>query len=104
MKTKEQIEAFIMGVQETFERGDIIDERKQLDWIVTDIPLKWSIKACWVKSIKRYPLVNPMTDLDDVFYYDDYYFSVPKDCTNRKLCAEIIDAIEVVNEYEFNEY
>jgi len=101
--TKEQLEAFIMGVQETFERGDQIDERKELNWIVTEIPSAWSIKAQWIKSVTRFPLVNPMTDKEDIYHYDDYYFQILTNQSKRKLCAEIIDAIEQVNLNDFNE-
>jgi hypothetical protein len=101
--TKEQIEAFIMGVQECTERGDQIDERKELNWIVTEIPSAWSIKAQWIKSVTRFPLVNPMTDKEDIYHYDDYYFQILTAQSKRKLCAEIIDAIEYVNNNEFNE-
>jgi len=101
--TKEQLEAFIMGVQETFERGDQIDERKELNWIVTEIPSAWSIKAQWIKSVTRFPLVNPMTDKEDIYHYDDYYFQILTAQSKRKLCAEIIDVIEYVNSNEFNE-
>jgi len=100
---KRQIEAFIMGVQETFERGDFIDERKELEWIVTEIPSAWSIKAFWVKAVTRFPKDNPMTDKDDIYHYDDYYFQILTAQSKRKLCAEIIDCIEYVNSNEFNE-
>jgi len=100
---KQQIEAFIMGVQETFERGDFIDERKELEWIVTELDSAWSIKAVWVKAVTRYPYNNPMTDKDDLYHYDDYYFQILTSESKRKLCAEIIDAIEQVNFNEFNE-
>ena len=101
--TKEQIEAFIMGVQETTERGDLIDERKELDWTVTEIPCAWSIKAQWIKAVTRFQLVNPMTDKDDIYHYDDYYFSILTSQSTRKLCKEVIDCIEYVNSNEFNE-
>lgn len=101
--TKEQIEAFIMGVVATFERGDSIDERKELQWIITEMPLKWSIKAMWIKSATHYKSSNPMTDKDSNYVYDDYYFSISTKESPRKLCSEILDTIDVINTFEFNE-
>ena len=47
-----------MGVQETTERGDTIDTRKELKWIVTEIPCAWSIKAQWIKAVTLAPIVS----------------------------------------------
>lgn len=102
--TKEQIESFIMGVQECTERGDLIDTRKNLIWIVTEIEnVGFNIKAEWIKSVTRYPLNNPMTDRDDDYHYDDYFFHIIKSQSKRKLCAEICDAIDYVNSNEFKD-
>jgi hypothetical protein len=101
--TKEQILAFIMGVQECTERGDQIDTRKELNWIVTEIPSGWSIKYQWIKSVTRFPLINPMTDKDDIYHYDDNFILILNAESKRKLCAEICDAIDYINSNEFNE-
>ena len=101
--TKEQIEGFIIGVQETTEQGNIIDARKNLQWTVTEIPCAWSIKVLWCKGITRFPKSNPMTDKDDVYHYDDNYIQVLTSQSKRKLCAEIVEVIEYINNVEFIE-
>lgn len=101
--TKEGIEAFIQGALAVYQFGDTIDERKELEFIVTEIPSAWSIKAVWIKSVTRFPLVNPMTDKDDVYHYDDYYFQVLTCSSPRKLASEIVDCLDYVNSNEFNE-
>lgn len=103
MKTKEEILAFILGVQLTTERGDTIDKDKQLQWSVSGGDIRWHIKAQWIKGVTRYPLVNPMTDKPDVYHYDDFYFSVSTTDSDQKLCKEICDAIDYINSNEFNE-
>jgi len=102
--SKEQIEAFIMGVQETTERGDTIDTRKELKWIVTEIPCAWSIKAQWIKAVTLAPIVSdPQLQDDNTYHFDDYYFSVLTSQSKQKLCKEICDAIDYINSNEFNE-
>ena len=99
--TKEQIEFFILGVQETIEYGDYIDPRKDLQWTVTEIPSGWSIKVTWTLGVTHYPASNPMTDREAEYHIDDYYFQILNTESKRKLCKEVVDAIEVVNENEF---
>ena len=103
MKTKEEVLAFILGVQETTERGDTIDKRKELTWSVSGGDVRWHIKAQWIKAVTRYPLVNPMTDKDDIYHYDDNFILILNAESKRKLCAEICDAIDYINSNEFNE-
>lgn len=102
--TKEQLEAFIMGVQETTERGEIIDTRKELEWIVTEIPSGWSIKSMWIKGVTLAPVVrDPQLQRDNVYHYDDNFIIILNSQSKRKLCAEICDAIDYINSNEFNE-
>lgn len=102
--TKEQIHAFIMGVQECTERGDTIDTRKELQWTVTEIPSGWSIKAQWIKAVTLAPNVSdPQLQRDNTYHYDDYFFQILNGQSKRKLCAEICDAIGYINSNEFNE-
>jgi hypothetical protein len=103
MKTKEEVLAFILGVQNCTERGDTIDKRKELTWTVSGGDVRWHIKAQWIKAVTRYPLVNPMTDKPDEYHYDDFYLSVSTTDTTRKFCSEICDAIDYINMNEFNE-
>jgi len=101
--TKEQIYAFILGVTECTERGDQIDKRKELEWTIAGGDVRWHIKAQWVKAVTRYPKSNPMTDRDDIYHYDDFYFSISPSDSPRKFCSEICDAIDYINQNEFNE-
>lgn len=102
--SKEQIEAFIMGVQETTERGDTIDTRKELQWIVTEIPFAWSIKAQWIKAVTLAPNASdPRLQEDNVYHYDDNFIIILNAESKRKLCSEIVDAIDYINSNEFNE-
>jgi hypothetical protein len=101
--TKEQIYAFILGVTECTERGDTIDKRKELEWTIAGGDVRWHIKAQWVKAVTRYPKSNPMTDRDDIYHYDDFYFSISPSDSPRKFCSEICDAIDYINMNEFNE-
>lgn len=101
--TKEQIEAFIIGVVSTFERGDSIDERKQVIWTVSHVDIRVHIKVDWIKSVTYYKTINPITDKDSDYVYDDYYFSVSSQDSPRKLASEILDAIDYINNFEFNE-
>ena len=101
--TKDQIYAFILGVCEHYQRGDVIDKHKELQWSISGGDVRWHIKAQWVKAVTRYPLVNPMTDRDDIYHYDDFYFSVSTTDTTDKFCSEICDAIDYINMNEFNE-
>jgi hypothetical protein len=102
--SKEQIEAFIMGVQETTERGDTIDTRKELQWIVTEIPSGWSIKSQWIKAVTLAPNVSdPQLQRDNVYHYDDNFIIILNAESPRKLCSEICDAIDYINSNEFNE-
>lgn len=104
MKTKEELLAFILGVQECTERGDTIDKRKELEWSVSGGDVRWHIKALWVKGVTLAPNVNnPMLQKDNTYHYDDFYFSVSTTDSARKLCSEICDAIDYINSNEFNE-
>lgn len=102
--TKEQIKGFVLGTQESFERGDFIDPDKNLTWTVKEYDTHFFIKAEWIKSITRYPAVNPIYDKDDEYHYDDNNFKILKVDSIRKLCAEIYDMIDYVNSNELNKY
>jgi len=102
--TKENIDGFIAGTQASYERGDTIDPRKELTFIVTDSGNKFHIKAIWIKGITSYPLVNPMTDKDDVHHFEDYYFSISRTDTIIKASDEIHEALDYVNLNQFLNY
>lgn len=105
MKTKEEILAFILGVQETTERGDTIEKRKELTWSVSGGDVIWHIKAQWIKGVTLAPNESdPRFQRDNVYHYDDFYFSVSTNDSTRKLCSEICDAIDYIKSNEFNEY
>ena len=102
--TKEQIEAFIQGALTVYQFGDTIDERKELEFIITEIPMAWSIKAVWIKGVTLAPVVSdPILQRDDIKHLDDYYFSVLTSQSPRKLAQEIVDCLDYVNSNEFNE-
>ena len=102
--TKEQILSFIDGVSETVQRGDTIDPRKELIWSITEIPSGWSIKYQWIKGITYAKVVSdPQLQMDNVKHYDDNFIVLLNCESKRKLCAEIVDAIDYVNSNEFNE-
>ena len=104
MKTKEELLAFINGVSETVQRGEIIDRRKELEWSVSGGDVRWHIKALWIKGVTLAPNVNnPMLQKDNTYHYEDFYFSVNTNDSPRKLCSEIVDAIDYINSNEFNE-
>jgi hypothetical protein len=102
--TKEMIDGFIAGTQASYERGDTIDPRKELTFIVTDSGNKFHIKAIWIKGITQYPLVNPMTDKDDVHHFEDYYFSISRTDTIIKASDEIHEAIDYINLNQYLNY
>jgi hypothetical protein len=102
--SKEMIDGFIAGTQASYERGDTIDPRKELTFIVTDSGNKFHIKAIWIKGITSYPLVNPMTDKDDVHHFEDYYFSVNKKASMTELSYEIHEALDYINLNQFLNY
>ena len=102
--TKEQILSFIDGVSECVQRGDTIDTRKELQWIVTEIPSGWSIKSQWIKAVTLAPNVSdPQLQRDNVYHYDDNFIIILNAESKRKLCSEIVDAIDYINSNEFNE-
>lgn len=104
MKTKEEVLAFILGVQLTTERGDVIDKRKELEWSVSGGDIRWHIKAQWIKGVTLAPSVSdPRLQKDNTYHYDDFYFSVSTSDSDQKLCKEICDAIDYINSNEFNE-
>jgi hypothetical protein len=102
--TKEMIDGFIAGTQASYERGDVIDPQKELTFIVTDSGNKFHVKAIWIKGVTRYPLSNPMTDLDDVHHFNDYYFSISRTDTIVKASDEIHEALDYVNLNQFLNY
>ena len=102
--TKEMIDGFIAGTQASYERGDVIDPQKELTFIVTDSGNKFHVKAIWIKGVTRYPLSNPMTDLDDVHHFNDYYFSVNKKASMTELSYEIHEVLDYVNLNQFLNY
>lgn len=95
----EQLLAFIDGVQESYEGGDIIDANKSLDWKITRHDNFFMIKANWIIEIKKSPIIdNPIYQLEDEILTEDYFFKIYFAHSNRKFCAEIIEALEIVNE------
>ena len=104
MKTKEEILAFIDGVSECVQRGDTIDTRKELTFTVSGGDVRWHIKAQWIKGVTIAPNESdPRFQRDNTYHYDDFYFSVSTNDSTRKLCSEIVDAIDYINSNEFNE-
>lgn len=102
--TKENIDGFIAGTQASYERGDVIDPQKELQWIVTEIPSGWSIKSQWIKAVTLAPNVSdPQLQRDNVYHYDDNFIIILNAESPRKLCSEICDAIDYINSNEFNE-
>lgn len=97
------LRAFIAGVQETTERGDTIDTRKELKWLIVDLEVGYSVKAQWIKAVTPAKGDDPRTMIDAIYHYDDYYFQVLNSQSLRKLCSEIVDAIDYINQNEFNE-
>ena len=102
--TNQDIHNFILGCVEIIKLNDSIDERKQLEFMVSQDGLKVHVKYIWFKSVKHYKSSNPITDRESEWTTDDNYFSLYKTDSLRKLAKEVNDAIEVVNENEFNEY
>lgn len=100
--TKDELLAFIAGVQECTENGDIIEKYKLLQWEVIDSNDYWFIKAVWICEIIKGSGDNPETSIDDKNIWNSYYFKIGKNNSLRKLCAEICDAIDVVNKNEIN--
>jgi hypothetical protein len=96
--TKEMIDGFIAGTQASYERGDTIDPRKELTFIVTDSGNKFHIKAIWIKEITYFPTNDPTIDIDTKYFFTDYYFSVNKTDTLRKLSHEIHETLDFINE------
>lgn len=87
------IDGFIAGTQASYERGDVIDPQKELTFIVTDSGNKFHVKAIW-----------PMTDLDDVHHFNDYYFSISRTDSIIKASDEIHEALDYVNLNQFLNY
>jgi len=96
--TKEMIDGFIAGTQASYERGDVIDPRKELTFVVTDGDDKFYIKAIWIKEITYFPTNDPTIDIDTKYFFTDYYFSVYKTDTLRKLSHEIHETLDFINE------
>ena len=98
------IEGFILGNQSSYERGDTIHPLKELTFIETDSANKFHVKAIWIKGITQYPLVNPMTDKDDMHHFEDYYFSISKSDTIIKASDEIHEALDYINLNQYLNY
>lgn len=102
--TNQDIHNFILGCVEMYQLNDSIDEQKQLEFIVSNDGFKFHVKYIWFTGVKHYKSNNPITDRESDWTTNDNYFSLYKTDSLRKLAKEVNDAIEVVNEYEFNEY
>ena len=102
--TNQDIHNFILGCVEMYQLNDSIDEQKQLEFIASNDGFKFHVKYIWFTGVKHYKSSNPITDRESDWTTNDNYFSLYKTDSLRKLAKEVNDAIEVVNEYEFNEY
>ena len=102
--TNQDIHNFILGCVEMYQLNDSIDEQKQLEFIISNDGFKFHVKYIWFTGVKHYKSNNPITDRESDWTTNDNYFSLYKTDSLRKLAKEVNDAIEVVNEYEFNEY
>ena len=98
--TEKEIKAFISGVQETFECGDTIDKRKELEWVVNITDTAYLIKAIWFCGEKKSKSKDPQLDTFERFT-DDYSFKLIIGTSTRKWCAEILNAIDEVNKQEY---
>lgn len=95
--TNEQIESFILGVQETFVRGDLIAEQKELEWKVAPNIWGWQVLAKWIKEIEYLDSEeDPQIRNDDKKIIEARFFHILKGQSQRKICAEIIDILEEV--------
>lgn len=97
--SKEQVIAFIQGVEETWQMGEVIDLAKQHNWTVTE-QLDWgfSIHLVWIKGIEVAPKVSdPTLQMDDIDHSDEHFFQIMYTQSKRKLAKEIVASLEELN-------
>lgn len=98
------LRAFIAGVQATYERGDIIDKHKCLDWVIVDTQVGYLVKAVWIKGITYGKGNDPQMYTDNITHFDYYYFGCVLNSESLdSFCERIITALDKVNENKFFE-
>jgi len=103
---KQHLEHFIKGVQASYEMGDAIDDRKELEVNVNEYEDYFTVTAQWFKGVT----VNdnesdPQLREDAIRHIEDYHFKIAKNAGPRKIAKEIIDMLDVVNgESYFEEF
>lgn len=102
----QQLEHFIKGVQASYEMGDAIDDRKELEITINEYDPHYTVTAQWFKGIT----VNdnesdPQLHEDATRHLEDYRFRIEKNASHRKFAKEVIDMLDVVNgESYFEEF
>lgn len=87
-----------------YKLNEWIDERKELEFIVSNDGFKVHVKYIWFTSVQHFKSTEPTIDRESKWTTEYDFFSLYKTDSLRKLAKEVNDAIEVVNENEFNEY
>lgn len=103
---KEQLEAFIKGVQASYEMGDAIDDRKELEININEYEDYFAVTAQWFKGITvNDNETDPQLREDATRHVDEYRFRIAKNASPRKFAKEVIDMLDVVNgESYFEEF
>lgn len=103
---KQQLEHFIKGVQASYEMGDAIDDRKELEININEYEDHFTVFAQWVKGITiNDSESDPQIYKEPTKHVDDYRFKVAKNASHRKIAKEVIDMLDVVNgESYFEEF
>jgi len=103
---KQQLDYFIKGVQASYEMGDAIDDRKELEIIVNEYEDYFTVTAQWFKGVTvNDNETDPQLREDAIRHIEDYHFKIAKNASPRKFAKEIIDMLDVVNgESYFEEF
>jgi len=100
--TNSDLHKFILGCVEFYQLNDYIDERKQVEFIVSNDGFKFHVKYVWFTGVEYHKSLDPRIG-ENTWNTEDNYFSLYLTDSHRKLAKEVLDAIEVINKNEFNE-
>ena len=100
--TNNDLHKFILGCVEFYQLNDYIDLRKYPEFIVSNDGFKFHVKYIWFTGVKYNKSLDPRIG-ENTWQTNDNYFSVLLSDSPQKLAKEVLDAIEVINQNEFNE-
>jgi len=106
IKTQRELELVISALTEAYEYSEIIPDKYQLVFNVTEFTDAFAtVSYSWFSGIQKAPFVShdPQIQPDDVLYTKDNYFILSRKVTMQKLTQEVFSSIDYVLSKEFNE-